>query len=200
MARRRKTGKQVTLGRVLEEYLADKGALETSCEAMVPVVWPEVVGEWYARHTQVTRVWEGVIEVQCDSAARAQQLQLDSPEIIRRLNQRLGTPYVRDVRPSTGATLRRRWRRAAPVETKGYTSPAPTQAELDALVLKPEEEQWIAQQAAGIEQPEAREAFERTVRNHLKLRHWKLDHGWLECPQCGELYDPQTGCLNCRVK
>lgn len=185
------------LGRALEKYLAGQRVLEASHEAMVPAIWGEVVGQWYALHTRVIRVWEGIVEVQCDSAARAQQLQLDSEEIMRRLNARLGATYVRQIRPSTGAAFRRH-RLGTGQETRAYVSPAPSQAELDAIALPEAEERWIEQQGAAIQDERAREGFGRALRTHLKLRHWKLEHGWQQCSRCGELYDPHEGCLECR--
>ena len=94
------------LGDVLKHYLTDARVLDVSYEHVVPALWGQVAGEWYARHTSVTRGWEGVVDVECDSAARAQQLQLDSTEIIRRLNAKLGAQYVRQIRPSSAGGSR----------------------------------------------------------------------------------------------
>lgn len=181
----------------MERYLASQHFLDASRKALIPALWSEVVGQWYGRHTQVMRVWEGIVEVQCDSAARAQQLQLDSEEIIRRLNARLGEPYVRQIRPSTGVAVRSHARRGASGH-EVYTSQAPSQAELDAIVLTATEEAWLAEQSACIRNEEARAAYQKALRTHMKLKHWKLDHGWQTCRRCGALYDPREGCLECR--
>lgn len=159
---------------------------------MIPAIWAEVVGPWYARHTRVVRVWEGIVDVRCDSAARAQQLQLDSAEIMRRLNARLGAPYVRQIRPSSGAVMHDR--RQMPETLRRSLPPAPTEEELAAIDLTPQEDEWIRQQASRIANDDAREAFKRAVRSHLKLRRWKLSRGWQQCSTCGELYDPCHGC------
>jgi predicted nucleic acid-binding Zn ribbon protein len=184
----------VCLGEALRRYLAQRRMWEVSCAHLVPVIWPQVVGEWYARHTEVVRVWEGIVEVRCDSAARAQQLQLDSEEIMRRLNERLGQPYVRQIRPSTAGFVRPS-RASAPGGRREL--PTPSAAELESLPLTAAEEQWIAACAAPIASAEARQAYEKALRAYLRLRHWRLQHGWQPCPRCGELYHSTVGCCQC---
>lgn len=189
----------VRLGELLRGYLDEGGLLGFAREYLVAALWPQVVGDWYARHTHVSRVWEGIVEVECDSAARAQQLQLDSAEITRRLNARLGEPYVREIRPGTAARHGRPKPRVAH-GSRGYVPPAPSEAELDAMTLSDVEERWIRDQAAAISDAAVREAYTRTLRTQLKLRRWKLEHGWLVCPKCGEIYDGNEGCLRCRLE
>jgi predicted nucleic acid-binding Zn ribbon protein len=186
------------LGEVLRGLLRDEQALEVTVEHMVPAVWASVVGPWYARHTAVARVWEGIVDVACDSSARAQQLQLDSTEVIRRLNLRLGQPYVRQIRPSTaGRAILRRQQVAR--GNRGYISPAPTAAELEAVPLPPVDEAWLAEQAAKVPEGKTRDAFATSLRIHLKLRQWRLEHGWVACRTCGELHDGREGCTYCRT-
>ena len=180
------------LGEVLRRYLSDRDLEHQAAEHLIPAIWAEVVGPWYAQHTAVARVWEGIVEVACDSAARAQQLQLDSAEIIRRLNQRIGKPYVRQIRPSTVARLRQ--------VRAGMHAPAsaprlPTEAELEEMPLDPEAERLVAAAAEAIEDPTTREAFEKAARTHLKVRAWKLAHGWRVCKNCGELCPPGGHCV-----
>ncbi|MBC7287246.1 MAG: DUF721 domain-containing protein [Armatimonadetes bacterium] len=190
-------GEPVRLSDVLRQYVASAGLARQAVEHMIPLIWPQVVGEWYARHTRVVRVWDGTVEVLCDSAARAQQLQLDSPEIIRRLNQRLGEQYVRQIRPGTSERLQPAPSRLG--RPRVWTA-VPTERELAGIELSPEDEHWIAACAAQIEDPVARETFQRAARSHLKLRAWKLAHGWMECPKCKELYPPGTECIGCRAQ
>jgi predicted nucleic acid-binding Zn ribbon protein len=186
------------LGDVLRHYLTDKRVLDVSYEHVVPALWGQVAGEWYARHTSVTRVWEGVVDVECDSAARAQQLQLDSTEIIRRLNARLGAQYVRQIRPSTAGGARQKPFTAAHGD-RGFVVPAPSEAELEATALSAEEERWIDERGAEIADEYAREAFHRALRTTLKLRQWKIEHGWRVCAQCGELHHQREGCIQGNV-
>ncbi len=179
----------------LRQLLEKAQALEPSLRHLIPAVWAEVVGPWYAKHSYVTRVWEGIVEVCCDSAARAQQLQLDAPKIIRRLNERIGQEWVREIRPSSAEGLRPPASRARPDEL-----PAPSEEELDAIELTERERQWIAQQAAAVRDEAARASFVRSLETYLKFRRWKLDHGWIECPRCGEIYHPREGCWRCRAE
>ena len=196
---KRGAGGGTRLGEILRRYMAAHGVETVAAEYVIPAIWPEVVGPWYARHTWVVRVWEGIVEVQCDSAARAQQLQLDSAEIIRRLNQRIGQQYVHQIRPSTaGRPQRRRDPHLSDANLPEIPVPAP--AELEQMPLTEKDEQWVRESAAQIPDPVVRSAFEKAARTHLKMRAWKLAHGWAECPVCGELYPPGSACIYCRTR
>ncbi len=194
MVRNKRGSDAASLGDILHRYISQRGAQNRAAEHMVPAIWAEVVGTWYARHTRVVRVWEGIVEVQCDSAAHAQQLQLDSAEIVRRLNARIGQQYVQQIRPST-AQRPGRSRAAMVWPSAAAELPAPSPDELESIELTAEDERRIEECANEILDDAARQAFVRAARTHLKLRKWKRAHGWLECPVCGELYPPGMKCI-----
>ena len=58
----------------IDKYMRGHGLIRAGRASQVPIVWSEVVGDWYCQHTEVLRVEHGVLTVRCDSAARAQQL------------------------------------------------------------------------------------------------------------------------------
>jgi predicted nucleic acid-binding Zn ribbon protein len=182
------------LDEALNKYLRSHGLVRASRESLVALVWPEVVGDWYAQHTRVLRVERGVVDVRCDSAARAQQLQLDSPGIIEAINQRLGGKAVREIRPSSGG-IRRRSAAEAPADPG---PPLPTRWELEALELTDEERAWVCETVEYVEEEGLRRALESVLVKTTKLNRWKREHGWLPCVTCGALVAPgRRQCASC---
>ena len=71
--------------------------------AMIQRVWPEVVGEQIARVS--VPYWEraGEVSVACESAVWSHQIDLMSERIVEGLNEALGRPAVRRLRPRPDA-------------------------------------------------------------------------------------------------
>ena len=67
--------------------------------AEVQRAWPQVAGERFARAAEPVSERDGVIVVACESAVWAQELDLLSERVIEGLNEALGRPAVRRLRP-----------------------------------------------------------------------------------------------------
>jgi len=67
--------------------------------AEVQRVWPQVAGERFARAADPVSERDGVVTVACESAVWAQELDLLSERVIEGLNEALGRPAVRRLRP-----------------------------------------------------------------------------------------------------
>jgi hypothetical protein len=181
------------LSDAIEKYLRGHGLVVAGRQCMVGAVWPEVVGEWYARHTQVLRSEGGVVTVWCDSAARAQQLQLDSARIVATLNERLGPRAVKEIRPSSGGI--RQLGGVAPAAGE-LAGPAP--GEIKRMELTEEERASVEAAAAALEDAALRRVFARVLGKELLVRRWKREHGYVGCPGCGTLVPPGSGlCMGC---
>jgi predicted nucleic acid-binding Zn ribbon protein len=82
-------------------------ALEALTDAIVPATllaevqraWPQAAGEAFARATEPVAERDGVITVACDSAVWAQELDLFSERVVGALNEAIGRPAVRRLRP-----------------------------------------------------------------------------------------------------
>ncbi|MDX6722323.1 MAG: hypothetical protein QOD44_2660 [Solirubrobacteraceae bacterium] len=86
--------------------LAERLAPQTLL-AEVQRIWPEAVGEGVAAQAEPTGERDGVLVVTCASAVWAQELDLMSPDLIERLNARLGSERIRSLRCQ--ATPARGW-------------------------------------------------------------------------------------------
>ncbi len=194
MADNRRSSEPIPAGSAINALLASRGLLESSRESLCIFVWREVAGDWYAQHTYVTSVRDGVVNVRCDSAPRAQQLQLDAPEIIARLNERLGQGFVREIRPSSGGIGPRRDEIVAEFEPPDW----PTPEELAKVPVPPEVARDILERLSDLEES-IRHRLEEIMLTQARLRTWQREHGWQECPACGVMHQrTEQYCLACR--
>ncbi len=190
----RRSRESVPIGSAIDALLASRGLLEGSREGLCVFVWREVAGEWYAQHTYVTSVRDGVLNVRCDSAPRAQQLQLDAPAIIARLNERLGEGFVREIRPSSAGIGPRRDQVAAEPEQPEW----PTPEELAQIPVPPEVAREILECLSDLDGP-VRHRLEEIMLLQARVRAWQREHGWRECPTCGAMHRRYVDhCLECR--
>jgi predicted nucleic acid-binding Zn ribbon protein len=67
--------------------------------AEVQRVWPEAAGAAFAAQSEPVAERAGVVTVACASAVWAQELDLLSERVVERLNESLGRPAVRGLRP-----------------------------------------------------------------------------------------------------
>ena len=183
-------------GHALSAYLKSAGLLEQSREGLCMLLWPEVAGEWYARHTYVTSVRGPVVYVRCESdSPRAHQLHLDAPAIIERLNEALGERVIEEIRPSSagvGSDI-------LDIEVAMPAGPpVPTEEELAEIRVPPERIREILELSEGLDD-EMRDRFEALLLAQAKVDIWRSRHGYAQCPGCDAWHlDSSDYCLSCR--
>jgi predicted nucleic acid-binding Zn ribbon protein len=69
--------------------------------AQVQLAWARAAGDAFARATEPVRERDGVVTVACASAVWAQELDLMSERVVAALNEALGRPAVRRLRPQS---------------------------------------------------------------------------------------------------
>jgi predicted nucleic acid-binding Zn ribbon protein len=82
-------------------------ALDAMTEAIAPATllaevqraWPQAAGDTFARAAEPVSERDGVITVACHSAVWAQELDLLSERVVEALNETIGRPAVRRLRP-----------------------------------------------------------------------------------------------------
>ena len=84
------------------EQLAARLQPQTPLSA-VQRVWPEVAGEAVAAEAEPVSERAGTVTIACRSAVWAQELTLLAPDLVRRLNEALGTPRVKELRCTAAA-------------------------------------------------------------------------------------------------
>ena len=74
--------------------------------AEVQRAWPEAAGAAFAGSSEPVSERDGVITVACVSSVWAQELDLLSERVVERLNEALGRPVVRRLRPQARPVAR----------------------------------------------------------------------------------------------
>lgn len=86
------------VGDVLEAMTSARGWGSPIARAELLVSWPEIVGAEVAAHTQPLGIDDGVLTVQCDSTAWAQQLRLMQTTVLAQLVERFPEAGVETTR------------------------------------------------------------------------------------------------------
>lgn len=151
--------------------------------------WKQIVGDRFAKQTQVRQVKNGVVTVVANSSTVANELQYLKDELKRRIREAAQFEPL-DIRIRIGVVK--------PEETIGSQR---IELELSRLVLSPREKALIEQAIAPIQDPQLREKAAKVFEQFLKLNQWKKRHGFKECPRCRALYrGSRVYCPVCRVE
>ncbi|MBI1997979.1 MAG: DUF721 domain-containing protein [Deltaproteobacteria bacterium] len=144
------------LGEVLDKSLKRLELAPRLDEYGVWPVWNDVVGTPIARNAQPEKIRNGTLFVKVTSSVWMQQLQFMKELITEKLNQRLGTPVVKNIffvvgRVETEAA-------EAEGQPAAQSAPEPREPEIDEEFLK------------SLTDPEIRQAFKRLLRSHARRK------------------------------
>ena len=144
------------LGEVLNKSLKRLQLAPRLDEYGVWPVWNDVVGNTIARNAQPEKIRNGTLFVKVTSPVWMQQLQFMKDLITEKLNQRLGTPVVRNIFFVVGKVETD----AAEAEGQPAAQPAPEprEPEIDEEFLK------------SLTDPEIRHAFKRLLRSYTRRK------------------------------
>jgi hypothetical protein len=140
-------------------------------------LWPEIAGEQIAAVAAADAVRGKVLFVRAKSSVWASELTFYKPDLLRRLNQKLGGPVLDDIRFSTG--------NRGGTKRGSAASQAPKTADArDLTGIAPE-----APRAAPTADPAAKLAA--LVARTQAVIAWKRANGWIECGRCKALFEPK---------
>lgn len=158
-------------------------------EALCLELWDEVVGETTARATRADSIKEGTLFVSVKSSVWAQQLGFLKPEIIRKLNERVGKKIIRDIQFKT-RTLKK------PVPKPEI----PVVSETEQITLSDEEIKSLEQTLGDVRDDHLRQGMLKVLITHRKLEKAKIASGWKPCRRCHSLHPgPEEICPLCRM-
>lgn len=82
----------------LVNFLRESGLEQTVMDRQIEEVWPQVMGETVQQLTRSVEVKDGMLYVRVNSAALKTQLFENRFELVRKLNEAVGAPAIRDCR------------------------------------------------------------------------------------------------------
>jgi predicted nucleic acid-binding Zn ribbon protein len=88
----------VSIGEALISYIRETGLEQSVLDVQIEEVWPKVMGETVRKLTRSVEVKDGVLVVRVNSAALKTQLFENRFELVRKLNEAVGAPALRDCR------------------------------------------------------------------------------------------------------
>lgn len=198
------------IGEVIESWLKRKkfvGSVKRAFESreedseearhqLVFACWEEAVGKRIAKAVIPYRFERGILYVCTESSSWAQEIPLIKPEIIRRINEKLGRDFVSDIHCRIGTPRRSMGQKQA---TKDFRMPTPT--ELAKVRLPKQIEQQLDETVSPIQDDELRGIVRRVFALHMKLKLWRERHGLRRCEKCGEIYkSEEKECPICSAK
>ena len=87
-----------SISEALVDFLRQTGLEQSVMDVQIEEVWPRVMGETVQRLTRRIEVHDGVLYVYVNSAALKTQLFENRFELIRKLNEAVGAPALKDCR------------------------------------------------------------------------------------------------------
>lgn len=177
------------LARVLDDTLRRLDLTDAALEAKAILLWSEIVGPQLAKVTEPKTYNNGTLVITVRTSSWNQELTFQKSAIIQKYRERLGKPFVRDLRFVVGT-----------VGSAGVqTAHTPPEEEVRRIRIPREEVEEITR-ASACDDPELEQAIRRALTREAQLRHWRLQHGARECSQCGAAHrTPYAICPACRL-
>lgn len=82
----------------LVEYLRESGLEQSVLDVQIEEIWPQVMGGTISKLTRSIEVKDGMLIVHVNSAALKAQLFENRFELVRKLNEAVGAPAIKDCR------------------------------------------------------------------------------------------------------
>jgi len=157
-ARRPPMRRAAKAGDLLDTLLAGWGIDARLRQYQAITIWAEVVGPQIAARTRPEKIRDGVLEVCVDQPTWMQQLQLLKPQILAKLNARLGDTPLREI-------FLKRGKVTASTAAAATTRPPAWRR----MSLSPTEEEELRSLLAGVTDEGLRRDMESLLTKQLKL-------------------------------
>ena len=87
-----------SISEALVEFLRESGLEQQVMDVQVEEIWPRVMGETVRKLTRSIEVKNGMLIVHVNSAALKAQLFENRFELVKKLNEAVGAPAIKDCR------------------------------------------------------------------------------------------------------
>ena len=92
------SGKPISITDALVDFLREEGLEQSVLEVQIEEVWPRVMGQTIAAMTRRVELKNGMLIVHVNSAALKVQLFENRFDLVRKLNEALDAPAIKDCR------------------------------------------------------------------------------------------------------
>ena len=86
------------IGSLLRAVIGDLGVGEKIAQAQAVLIWPEIAGPALAQRSRALRVRHARLEIAVPSAVWRTQLSFVKADLVKRINERVGSETVKDLR------------------------------------------------------------------------------------------------------
>ena len=86
------------LKEVINEVVEDAGIKSAINQEAAIILWEEAVGEVVSSVTKAERVESGTLTVKVETAVWRQELHMQKEEVINKINKKIGTKAIREIR------------------------------------------------------------------------------------------------------
>ncbi len=86
------------LKKAIEEAISGAGIKTALDQEAAVTFWNNIVGETVSSVTEAERVESGTLVVRVETSVWRQELQMQKKEIIKKINKKIGTKAIRDIR------------------------------------------------------------------------------------------------------
>lgn len=88
----------MSISEALVSFLRESGLEQSVLDVQIEELWPQVMGETVRKLTRSVEVKNGLLVVHVNSAALKAQLFENRFELVKKLNDAVGAPAIRDCR------------------------------------------------------------------------------------------------------
>ena len=158
----RKRSRQIKLqklGDILNHFLRKRNILLSFEKQRLQEIWSRAVGAQIAEQTSPDRLSKGALSVKVSSSVWMQQLHFLKEEIINKINQQVGTEFVKNIFFSIGEV--------SPVSRKNQD---PLLLSPESFPLKGRDKKMIEQSISSISDQELREILKRVMTKDIIRR------------------------------
>ncbi len=174
---------QMRIGDAIEGLLGGLNSGTKLRESLAMAYWERAVGPQAAAASEPESVRDGVMFVRTKSAVWSQELKLMQMHILKDLNGRIGRPVIKDI-------IFRAQGVPPPAASKA-PAPIPSETDLRRVEIPECENEYLQKQLSELDviaDPQIRHKVAARVTREMKLKHWRLAHGWRLCPRCESMH------------